>query len=557
MKKKKHKKIYKEFNLPRFFNLFSLLVIVIFSILLSFIFTYRQKNIIVDHSIEMAKSYAHHLNHEITENYNFDLVKYGSFKSIDKDRIRFNELDNIVRRFIKNYESIFKIKIYNREGLVIYSTDPDNIGGVTDSKNFRRALSNSIASELTKKENPLADKTEKGKAYELDILEVYVPTMSEPEHDYGHDHLHESVIITGVFEIYQDVTHMFKMVEEESKRISLYVFLAMTVLFFLLYAIVRKADGIISKKNEVINKHNNILEEAHARIRDSISEVIEHGSFHVRFQDSNLMKCWEVKNCKSTECPSYKSENLRCWQVAGTFCGGKVQGVFAQKYGDCRTCSVYQHAFSDKINMIGENFNNMMMLLESKHQELQNVNDRLNKLIDIDPLTQLGNRRSFQKRVEYVHQMSLRYRRPYSLIICDVDGFKIYNDTYGHQKGDNVLILISHAFRESIRKTDEIFRWGGEEFVIILPEQDLSSALNAAEHIRVTVESIGIEHTGVESGVVTVSIGVACNTFENVKSISWEKVLKQADDEMYRAKSCGKNCVFPPLKADKESNAGI
>jgi diguanylate cyclase (GGDEF)-like protein len=477
--------------------------------------------------------------------------------TIDKGKLRLHELDDIVREFIKNYDSIFKIKIYDRKGQVIYSTDPDNIGEMTDSRNFRNALANTISSELTKKENPLADKTERGKAYELDILEVYIPTMSETDHDYDHDHLYESAMITGVFEVYQDVTHMFKMVEKESHRISLYVFLAMTGLFFLLYVIVRKADGIISKKNEEINKHNNILEEAHTRIRESISEVIEHGSFHVRFQDSDLMKCWEVKNCKSAECPSYESENLRCWQVAGTFCEGKVQGVFAQKFGDCRRCNVYQHAFSDKINMIGENFNNMMILLESKQLELQNVNERLNKLVDIDPLTQLGNRRSFQKRIEYVHQMSLRYKHPYSLIICDVDGFKIYNDTYGHQKGDNVLILISHTFRESIRKTDEIFRWGGEEFVIILPEQDFSSALKAAEHIRASVESVGIEHEGVESGVVTLSIGVACNTLDNVKSISWEKVLKQADDEMYRAKSDGRNCVFPSMKVERESNTGI
>jgi diguanylate cyclase (GGDEF)-like protein len=248
---------------------------------------------------------------------------------------------------------------------------------------------------------------------------------------------------------------------------------------------------------------------------------------------------------------------LRCWQVSGTYCAGKVQGVFAQKYGDCRKCDVYMHAFGDRLNMIGESFNNMMILLESKHLELHNVNDKLNKLIDIDPLTQLGNRRSFQKRIEYVHQMSLRYRRPYCLLVCDVDGFKVYNDTYGHQKGDNALILISHAFRESIRKTDEIFRWGGEEFVIILPEQDLSSALNAAEHIRASIESVGIEHEGVESGVVTLSIGVACNAFENVKSISWEKVLKQADDEMYRAKSGGRNRVLPSVKDERKSNTGI
>jgi hypothetical protein len=284
MKKKKRKEIKKEFNLPRFFNLFSLILIVVLSILLSLIFTIYQKNMIINHSVEMAQSYAHHLNHEIAKNYKFDLVKHGNFMTIDKDRIRFKELDEIARTFLKNYENIFKIKIYDRKGLVIYSTAPDNIGEMAESENFRMALANVISSELTKKDNPLKDVTEKGKAYELDILEVYIPIMSNSDHDFGHDHLLESGIVTGVFEIYQDVTHMFKMVEAESSRISLYVFLAMTFLFMILHIIIKKADKIIKTKNQEIDAHNRVLEEAQEMIKDSIDEVIEHESFHVRFQ---------------------------------------------------------------------------------------------------------------------------------------------------------------------------------------------------------------------------------------------------------------------------------
>lgn len=234
------------------------------------------------------------------------------------------------------------------------------------------------------------------------------------------------------------------------------------------------------------------------------------------------------------------SENLRCWQVAGTFCAGKAQGYFANKFGDCKGCEIYKYAFKDKINVIGESFNNMMTLLENKHVELEGLNEKLNRLVDIDPLTQTGNRRSFHKKMESIHMMSLRYSHPYSIIICDVDNFKLYNDTYGHQKGDYVLVTIANAMKATIRKTDDIFRWGGEEFVMILPEQDSVSALRVAENVRAAVETLNIEHKSNEPQSVTISCGVCSNTAGH---ISWESVLKSADDALYTAKQAGRNCV--------------
>jgi diguanylate cyclase (GGDEF)-like protein len=330
----------------------------------------------------------------------------------------------------------------------------------------------------------------------------------------------------------------------------------MGTLFFLLHAIVKKADRIISRKNEEIDNYNRTLEQSQMRIKESINEVIEHGSFHVRFQGTDLLKCWDVNKCKHTKCPSHNSDNLRCWQVAGTFCEGKVQGVFAQKFGDCRKCDVYRHAMGNKVGMIGENFNNMMTLLQNKHAELENANIKLNELVDIDPLTQIGNRRSFQKRIESTHLLSLRHNHPYSVLICDVDKFKKFNDTYGHQKGDYILISIANKIKASMRKSDEVFRWGGEEFVVILPEQNIHTAIKVAENLRAEVQSLGMELAGSEWKVVTVSIGVACIFSDEVKAVSWEKVLKKADDALYRAKAEGRNRVCASIMAEKESPSG-
>ena len=226
-----------------------------------------------------------------------------------------------------------------------------------------------------------------------------------------------------------------------------------------------------------------------------INEVIEHKSFNVRMQGSELLKCWEVKKCVKTDCPSYEAKNLRCWQVAGTFCKGEVQGVFAKKFGDCRKCEVYKYALTNKIGMIGENFNNMMALLESQHVQLGQANEKLESIIDTDVLTQVGNRRSFLKVIANTHLLSLRYNRPYSVLICDIDYFKTYNDTYGHQMGDYVLIAIANKIKNSLRESDHVFRWGGEEFAVILPEQNIQDAIKVAENLRTEIQALAMSET--------------------------------------------------------------
>jgi len=293
-----------------------------------------------------------------------------------------------------------------------------------------------------------------------------------------------------------------------------------------------------------IDRYNFELEESQNLISESINEVITHEGFHIRCSNDHLLECWVHKACTKTDCPSYQSKNLRCWQVAGTFCGGEVQGVFARKFGDCGKCDVFQHACENRIKRIGESFNNMMTLLEGKHRDAQRLNERLNELANIDHLMQIGNRRYFNTRIEAMHQFALRYHRCYSVIICDVDNFKFYNDTYGHQKGDYVLIAISNLFKESLRTSDEIFRWGGEELIILLPEQNIVDALKVADNLRKATVDMAIEHEKNNPKVVTVSSGVATFGTGMIKDLGWEAVIKAADDALYKAKTGAKNCVY-------------
>jgi diguanylate cyclase (GGDEF)-like protein len=529
------------FNLLRYFSLFSIGIIVVLTVILSVLVYKNQKSVMIAYSISSVKDFAQQLNYRLHEDFiDENFKQYGQLR-IDKRSQYYKKLDEIARKYLNSFRDIKKFKIYDRSGTVIYSTNPEDVGLVNQSKKLKDALMGGIATALTERVTPLQDDTiEKGKEFQFDVLEVYVPIYDNADNSANGK-------IIGVFETYNNVSFLFNLMRTEFYKVPLLLIFAMSILYLFLHMVIKKANSIINKQNEEIVAYNCELEETQKRIKKAIETVIENESFHVRFHGNNLVKCWETKDCLQTGCPSYKSENLRCWEVSGTFCGGKPQGYFAQKYGDCRQCEVYQNAYRDRINMIGESFNNMMVLLESKHLQLEKLNQKLNVLIDTDHLTGVGNRRSFQKRMESIHLLSLRYNHPYSIIICDVDNFKLYNDTYGHQKGDYALVSIANVMKASIRRTDEIFRWGGEEFIIILPEQNLYSALRVAENLRVTVESLAIAHSGSGSGSLTISAGVTCNIAENVKYIAWENIIKQADDELYKAKAAGKNRISPAV----------
>ncbi|RJQ21450.1 MAG: GGDEF domain-containing protein [Nitrospiraceae bacterium] len=535
------------FNLRRYFSAFSFGIIIILTLVLSTLVYWNQRHSLIAYSTSSAVMFAHQVNAGISEKFIDSNLLEGDNLQIGNDTFLLLQLNDVAETFLKEYGDIRKIKIFNLDGKVIYSTESKDVGLSSNTEGLTKALSGRTDSVLTSRETVFGENvSDEGEGNKLDILKVYIPVYRNPDAP-------SSGEIIGAFEVYKDVGIISSLMKKEFYKIPLLLLFSMGALYLFLQVVIKKAAAIIRKQNEEIDLHNAELVEAQQRIKKAIDEVIENESFHVRLHCDNLLKCWEVKNCQHTECPSYKSQNLRCWQISGTFCGGKVQGYFANKYGDCRKCDVYRNAFKDRINMIGESFNNMMVLLESKHMQLQKLNETLNVLIDTDPLTEVGNRRSFQKRMENIHLLSLRYNHPYSIIICDVDNFKSYNDTYGHQKGDYALVSIAKTMKTSIRRTDEIFRWGGEEFIIILTEQNLLSALKVADNLRAEVEAQGIPHKGCDRKMLTISAGVACNFADNVKYIMWENVIKQADDELYKAKASGKNRICPSTTIDNVS----
>jgi diguanylate cyclase (GGDEF)-like protein len=185
---------------------------------------------------------------------------------------------------------------------------------------------------------------------------------------------------------------------------------------------------------------------------------------------------------------------------------------------------------------------NILALRLSRHvQQLQYLN-HLESLSVTDTLTGLFNRRKFDEEMDICWRQSIRQQLPCSMLMLDVDHFKLFNDTYGHLAGDQCLQNMAKAFQlEAVRPHDTVARVGGEEFAIILPDTDTRGAEHVANNIiqRVTDLNILSEHTSL--GVVSISVGLACITPKaGDKMDAWRQ---EADEALYFAKESGRNQV--------------
>ena len=194
--------------------------------------------------------------------------------------------------------------------------------------------------------------------------------------------------------------------------------------------------------------------------------------------------------------------------------------------------------------------------LAFQNQELEELNRRLFEQSREDPLTCLGNRLRLREELGVLRARAERYGHSYSVMLCDVDFFKSYNDRYGHIAGDEVLVKVAKEITEVRRSGDTAYRFGGEEFLVVLPEQSLEAAAAVAERLRVSVEALRIPHESKDPpGWVTISAGVAVLGPGGDKSPN--DLLSEADAALYRAKEAGRNRVasFADLPEDASESA--
>jgi diguanylate cyclase (GGDEF)-like protein len=194
------------------------------------------------------------------------------------------------------------------------------------------------------------------------------------------------------------------------------------------------------------------------------------------------------------------------------------------------------------IDYVQKPFKPKELLAKVKREfELQKLKNELIKLASIDPMTGLYNRRHFKNVSSHHFSLAQRNSSEISVIILDIDKFKTINDTYGHKVGDDVIISLAELLKSRQRKSDIISRFGGEEFVVLLPFTKLEDATNLAEKIRETVQEQKVKIDDEIEIQFTVSIGVSNVDIKN--EINVEKSLIRADEALYEAKQNGRNKV--------------
>lgn len=204
-------------------------------------------------------------------------------------------------------------------------------------------------------------------------------------------------------------------------------------------------------------------------------------------------------------------------------------------------CELYRLYFGSQI--ISENPNNPVNL-----KQLEAENKLLKSLVYIDTLTQVFNRRQFDRSVDIEWKRMMREIAPLSLILCDIDHFKIYNDTYGHQAGDQCLRAVAQAISDIIqRPADLVARYGGEEFVIILPQTDAKGAIYIAEAVREQIKALALPFDTDKlpnrpESIITISLGVA-SAIPGVDALDIESLFLATDEALYEAKRNGRDQV--------------
>ncbi|MDV3438564.1 GGDEF domain-containing protein [Pseudomonas otitidis] len=169
------------------------------------------------------------------------------------------------------------------------------------------------------------------------------------------------------------------------------------------------------------------------------------------------------------------------------------------------------------------------------------ANQELAVLSRTDDLTRIANKRHLDETLKREWHRCARTHAPLSVLMLDIDHFKLYNDRYGHLAGDTCIRQVAEAMRGSIREhCDFVARFGGEEFTVVMPGTDLATAQAIAERIRASIESLQVPHAGAQRGYLTVSIGVASTEQPVTRE---EALVGNADVALYKAKHQGRNRV--------------
>lgn len=471
-----------------------------------------------------------------------------------------NGVDEVMRDF-----GLLKLKLFSPTGEIVYSTDRKEVGQVNRKSYFREivAKGNKYSKVVKKGTRTLEDQT-----VVADVVETYVPIMRDGK-------------FVGAFEIYYDITER----KEKLDRTAFLCYSALFALSFVLLSAVlvssyktSKAHDVLRRQEEQLIRQSGELKEMNKElsvlqeVATSVSRTIEMDElFKATLDTIARLEIFNVKRESAIFLVENNSVRL-AYQIGctegfvkahETIAAGKCLCSIAARTGevivssnsetDERHAIVYPGMIPHGHIIVPLKAKNRVVGVmclytetdaevgESKLKLLTSIGNQIGVAIENarlyeetkslsmhDPLTGLANRRMMDVVLARKMAEATRYDKPLSMVMLDIDHFKKFNDTYGHDAGDRLLRDIAGIIRGTSRDADLAARYGGEEFLVILPETDAEGARTYAERLRRLVA---------EKTPVTISLGVS--TFR--KGIGQQELIKEADSALYRAKEKGRN----------------
>lgn len=224
-----------------------------------------------------------------------------------------------------------------------------------------------------------------------------------------------------------------------------------------------------------------------------------------------------------------KAQGIRHLPVVNS--QGRLTGIVTQS----DLVKIYFQVFEKQREIIEKSIN-------ERTEALIRANEELKMISMEDPLLGIGNRRAMEVDLQHTHASAIRYKHPYSVILLDLDYFKSYNDHYGHLAGDEALKGVSKVLKANIRGADRLYRYGGEEFLVLLPQISIDGAKIAAAKMIEKVKDANFLHCKSPCQIITISAG-ACSFSCDDGVTSWKDMIKRADVRLYKAKEGGRNRV--------------
>lgn len=259
---------------------------------------------------------------------------------------------------------------------------------------------------------------------------------------------------------------------------------------------------------------------------DDLSDVLLFWDKYCFLNTNNCKPCWELKNCAAIDCSFYGKSNMhKCWLDDSTACCN-LSPDFSAKIKQCLECEVMSQCKSHPHQEFYEVLSLFIKFVKSRETYLFDTAVK-------DSLTGVYNRTYFEDYIKHQLQLATRYKESMSVILLDFNKFKEINDTYGHDAGDFVLKTTIDLIRASVRKSDLIFRFGGDEFLIFLPRTDCDVVEVMKDKITEELVCYNKDIQKFYPGI-HVSISMGCSTWREGQDI--HEKIKEADSEMYSCK---------------------